>query len=418
MFGKGMAEAVAARAGGSGGTSSSGSSSSSSKASGKGSDEWIGIQRHTFTAWVNTQLEACGAEPVKSLEEDLKSGAKLIQMIEVVSKKPFGRYKKEPRLKAHMLENITAFLAFLQKEGLTLVNIGSGDVEEGNLKLILGLIWTIIYHYQISVAFREAAAKGGGRKPSAKDLLLKWVNEQIPEYEIKNFNKDWNDGAALAALVNAVGGDPHIFPNHTQMRGQNARMNAKRAIEAAEEELGIPDLLRPEDLVNPQLDDLSMMTYISYFRTATRQEKKSAIPARDVAPAPEPIGKVANNSDDTNATPPWERSADWRVYKGDNLGGRCKIRVYFSTTTSSVVIRKNTEALKLLLERHKYHERPDFEPWIPIDLDMNKETRDKIFKKSGSRVTPQLFIDDEFVGGYDDIVELNESGELAKIFEY
>ena len=28
---------------------------------------------------------------------------------------------------------------------------GSGDVVGGNLKLILGLIWTLILHYQISV---------------------------------------------------------------------------------------------------------------------------------------------------------------------------------------------------------------------------------------------------------------------------
>ena len=30
---------------------------------------------------------------------------------------------------------------------------GSGDIVEKNLKLILGLIWTLILHYQISIGF-------------------------------------------------------------------------------------------------------------------------------------------------------------------------------------------------------------------------------------------------------------------------
>ena len=30
---------------------------------------------------------------------------------------------------------------------------GSGDIVDKNLKLILGLIWTLILHYQISIGF-------------------------------------------------------------------------------------------------------------------------------------------------------------------------------------------------------------------------------------------------------------------------
>jgi len=39
--------------------------------------------------------------------------------IEVVSKKKFGKYAAAPKLKVHKLENITNFLEFLKKEGLT-----------------------------------------------------------------------------------------------------------------------------------------------------------------------------------------------------------------------------------------------------------------------------------------------------------
>lgn len=42
--------------------------------------------------------------------------------------------------------------------------------------------------------------------------------------------------------------------------------NARAGTEAAEKDLGIPPILQPEDLVSPDVDELSVMTYISYFR--------------------------------------------------------------------------------------------------------------------------------------------------------
>ncbi len=32
---------------------------------------------------------------------------------------------------------------------------------------------------------------------SARSALLEWVRKQIPEYDIKNFTRDWNDGKAM-----------------------------------------------------------------------------------------------------------------------------------------------------------------------------------------------------------------------------
>ena len=52
-----------------------------------------------------------------------------------------------------------------------LVNIGPQDIHAGNLKLILGFLWTIIYHFQVSKSFKEAASVGA-KKGTAKDLLL------------------------------------------------------------------------------------------------------------------------------------------------------------------------------------------------------------------------------------------------------
>ena len=54
---------------------------------------------------------------------------------------------------------------------------GSGDINNGNEKLILGLIWTLIQHYQISIGFGiddcEQEGKGSGK--TGKQALLEWL---------------------------------------------------------------------------------------------------------------------------------------------------------------------------------------------------------------------------------------------------
>ena len=55
--------------------------------------------------------------------------------------------------------------------------IGAGDIEGGNLKLILGLVWTLILHYQISIGFGIAAGddKKGGKQVSAKEVVKDYI---------------------------------------------------------------------------------------------------------------------------------------------------------------------------------------------------------------------------------------------------
>lgn len=51
----------------------------------------------------------------------------------------------------------------------------------GQPKLILGLIWTLILRYHIKI--------GKVEDNSAKNALLEWVRSKIPEYNIQNFTK-------------------------------------------------------------------------------------------------------------------------------------------------------------------------------------------------------------------------------------
>lgn len=100
-----------------------------------------------------------------------------------------------------------------------------------------------------------------------------------------------------------------------------------------------------------------------------RASKKAEEEAAAAAAAAEAEAK-ANPYGDA-LPPPHERAPDWRVYEGINLGGRCKIKIYFSTTTSSQKIRTDTQNMKSLMERHNYHLRPDFEHFTPVDIDVS-----------------------------------------------
>jgi hypothetical protein len=64
------------------------------------------------------------------------------------------------------LSNFFSFVvSFVTRAGIKLVGIDGGNIVDGNLKLILGLIWIIILRFQIQVQ------EGN----SARQELLEWV---------------------------------------------------------------------------------------------------------------------------------------------------------------------------------------------------------------------------------------------------
>jgi len=97
-----------------------------------------------------------------------------------------------------------------------------------------------------------------------------------------------------------------------------------------------------------------------------------------------------------------------------SLGGEGKIRIFYSTTTAK---DEKTRPLQEMLMKKGVHLRPDFEPWIPVDI-MEPSDRDLVFKKAGTKILPIVYIDDKYIGDYAKVMGMAENGELDKLLRY
>jgi hypothetical protein len=153
-------------------------------------DRWIMIQRNTFTNWINEHLKL-EYECIQDLKTDMSNGVLLIKLVNSLQKTEqnciIKKYYKNPLNQLQCLENITFALNAITADGVRLVNIGNSDLYNGNLKLILGLIWRLILRYQI-----------GQTKTPPKKLILAWINAILPDHNLNNLTIDLNDGLAIA----------------------------------------------------------------------------------------------------------------------------------------------------------------------------------------------------------------------------
>ena len=74
------------------------------------------------------------------------------------------------------------------------------NVFEGDLTLILGMIWCLILRFSVAgISEGDLTAKEG---------LLLWAQKKVAEgsngkVEVKNFHQSWQSGMAFCALINA-----------------------------------------------------------------------------------------------------------------------------------------------------------------------------------------------------------------------
>ncbi|NWW93677.1 DYST protein, partial [Rhynochetos jubatus] len=193
---------------------------------------------------------------VNDLYEDLRDGHNLISLLEVLSGDTLPREKG--RMRFHRLQNVQIALDYLKKRQVKLVNIRNDDITDGNPKLTLGLIWTIILHFQIS----DIHVTGESEDMSAKERLLLWSQQTAEGYagiRCENFTTCWRDGRLFNAIIHKY--RPDLIDMNT-VAVQSNLANLEHAFFVAEK-LGVARLLDPEDVDVSSPDEKSVITYVS-----------------------------------------------------------------------------------------------------------------------------------------------------------
>ncbi|NXA57979.1 SPTB1 protein, partial [Mohoua ochrocephala] len=224
-------------------------------------DEREAVQKKTFTKWVNSHLARVTCR-ISDLYMDLRDGRVLIKLLEVLSGELLPKPTKG-RMRIHCLENVDKALQFLKEQRVHLENMGSHDIVDGNHRLVLGLIWTIILRFQIQDIIVET--QEGRETRSARDALLLWCQMKTagyPHVNVTNFTSSWKDGLAFNALIHKHRPELVDFQNLTK---SNARHNLEHAFSVAERHLGITPLLDPEDVFTENPDEKSIITYVVAF---------------------------------------------------------------------------------------------------------------------------------------------------------
>ncbi|KAM3868814.1 spectrin family protein isoform 2-T2 [Diretmus argenteus] len=224
-------------------------------------DEREAVQKKTFTKWVNSHLGRVTCR-IGDLYTDLRDGRMLIRLLEVLSGEQLPKPTKG-RMRIHCLENVDKALQFLKEQKVHLENMGSHDIVDGNHRLTLGLIWTIILRFQIQDISVET--EDNKEKKSAKDALLLWCQMKTagyPNVNVHNFTTSWRDGLAFNAIVHKHRSDLIEFDT---LKRSNAHYNLQNAFNVAEKELGLTKLLDPEDVNVDQPDEKSIITYVATY---------------------------------------------------------------------------------------------------------------------------------------------------------
>ncbi|CAN0540377.1 unnamed protein product [Rangifer tarandus platyrhynchus] len=239
------------------------------------------MQEKTFTKWINNifQHARVGIE-IQNLCTELADGTHLLRLLELIS----GEALPPPnrgRMRVHFLENSSRALAFLRAK-VPIPLIGPENIVDGDQTLILGLIWVIILRFQISHICLDREEFGvSAALLSAKEALLVWCQRKTAGYaniNITDFSRSWSDGLSFSALIHAHRPD---LLDYSSLRPDRPLHNLRCAFHVAEQELGIAQLLDPEDVAALQPDERSIMTYVSlYYHHFSRLHQEQTVQRR------------------------------------------------------------------------------------------------------------------------------------------
>uniref|UniRef100_A0A8B9EFA4 Actinin alpha 4 n=1 Tax=Anser cygnoides TaxID=8845 RepID=A0A8B9EFA4_ANSCY len=190
-------------------------------------------------------------------------------LLEVISGERLPKPERG-KMRVHKINNVNKALDFIASKGVKLVSIGAEEIVDGNAKMTLGMIWTIILRFAIQdISVEETSAKEG---------LLLWCQRKTAPYKnvnVQNFHISWKDGLAFNALIHRH--RPELI-EYDKLRKDDPVTNLNNAFEVAEKYLDIPKMLDAEDIVGTlRPDEKAIMTYVSCFYHAFSGAQKVSL---------------------------------------------------------------------------------------------------------------------------------------------
>uniref|UniRef100_A0A7M4FK10 Actinin alpha 1 n=1 Tax=Crocodylus porosus TaxID=8502 RepID=A0A7M4FK10_CROPO len=296
---------------------------------------WEKQQRKTFTAWCNSHLRKAGTQ-IENIEEDFRDGLKLMLLLEVISGERLAKPERG-KMRVHKISNVNKALDFIASKGVKLVSIGAEEIVDGNVKMTLGMIWTIILRFAIQdISVEETSAKEG---------LLLWCQRKTAPYKnvnIQNFHISWKDGLGFCALIHRH--RPELI-DYGKLRKDDPLTNLNTAFDVAEKYLDIPKMLDAEDIVGTaRPDEKAIMTYVSSFYHAFSGAQKvsqdSKLPPHS---APGPVANVqtffsfsfSSLATENTMQAMQQKLEDFRDYrrlhKPPKVQEKCQLEINFNT---------------------------------------------------------------------------------------
>ncbi|KAK1673803.1 calponin homology domain-containing protein [Colletotrichum godetiae] len=239
-------------------------------------------ERTEFTRHINAVLAGdtdIGSRlpfPTDTFEmfDECKDGLVLAKLIndsvaDTIDERVLNRPKNKKQLNAfQMTENNNIVIESSKGIGLSVVNIGSGDIIEGREHLILGLIWQIIrrgllskidikLHPELYRLLEDDETLEQFLRLPPEQILLRWFNYHLKaagwNRRVNNFSSDIKDGENYTVLLAQIGSEYGATRAPLQTRDLHQR--AEEILQTADN-MGCRKFLTPSSLVagNPKLN--------------------------------------------------------------------------------------------------------------------------------------------------------------------
>lgn len=219
-------------------------------------------EERAFRMWMNT----LGIQNfyINGLFEDCRDGLALLRVMDHIEPGIVEWNKAEmiPSNKFQKLTNCNLAVDTGKKMNFSLVAIGGTDIQDGNKKLILAIVWQLMRYHTIK--FLSQLAVNGAHVSDTQ--IIQWANNQVKKAGRTSSMSSFKDKSLSTShfffdLLYAI--EPRIINWDLVTEGSNAEdklSNAKYAISVARK-LNCTIFLLPEDIV--EVKEKMILTFVA-----------------------------------------------------------------------------------------------------------------------------------------------------------